>query len=165
MKYIITILLFLTATVKAQHTHSLQIKGDIAQPVTISFTDLNKYTVHEIRSLDILNHKMEFKKTLKNLKGVWLKDILSQVKFNASSPKELSTFYLVCIADDGYKVVYSWNELFNSATGKNAMIVTESDGVSALKKEEGVSLVTPGDQATGRRYVKNISEIIIHKAD
>lgn len=165
MKYIVTILLFLTATLKAQHASSLQIKGDIAQPVTISFTDLNTYTVHEIKSLDILNHKMEFKKTLKNLKGVWLKDLLSQVKFNISSPKELSMFYLVCIADDGYKVVYSWNELFNSTTEKNPMIITEYDGVSALKKEDGISLVTPGDQATGRRYVKNISQIIIHKAD
>lgn len=165
MKYIVTILLFLTATLKAQHASSLQIKGDIAQPVTISFTDLNTYTVHEIKSLDILNHKMEFKKTLKNMKGVWLKDLLSQVKFNVSSPKELSTFYLVCTADDGYKVVYSWNELFNSTTEKNPMIIMESDGVSALKKEDGISLVTPGDQATGRRYVKNISQIIIHKAD
>lgn len=165
MKYIAIILLFLTAILKAQHASSLQIKGDIAQPVTISFTDLNAYTIHEIQNLDILNHKMEFKKTLKNLKGVWLKDLLSQMKFNVSSPKELSTFYLVCMADDGYKVVYSWNELFNSATGKNAMIVIESDGISALKKEDGISLVTPGDQATGRRYVKNISEIIIHKAD
>lgn len=165
MKYIVTILLFLTATLKAQHASSLQIKGDIAQPVTISFTDLNTYTVHEIKSLDILNHKMEFKKTLKNLKGVWLKDLLNQVKFNVSSPKELSMFYLVCTADDGYKVVYSWNELFNSTTEKNPMIITESDGVSALKKEDGISLVTPGDQATGRRYVKNISQIIIHKAD
>jgi len=165
MKYIVTILLFLTATLKAQHASSLQIKGDIAQPVTISFTDLNTYTVHEIKSLDILNHKMEFKKTLKNLKGVWLKDLLNQVKFNVSSPKELSTFYLVCLADDEYKVVYSWNELFNSTTEKNPMIITESDGVSALKKEDGISLVTPGDQATGRRYVKNISQIIIHKAD
>ena len=165
MKYLATLFIFLTLFLHAQHKASIEIKGAVSSPVTVTAEDLKKYPVHDIKSIDILNHKMEFKKNLKNVKGVLLKDILGKVTFNAPTPKELSTFYLICAADDGYKVVYSWNEIFNSEAGDHIMLVTSSDGIPAADAEEGISLITPGDRATGRRYVKNLSEIIIKKVD
>lgn len=164
MKYFTILFVFLTVFLHAQK-NSLAVKGDLNTPVTVTEDDLKKYPVHEVKSIDILNHKMEFKKNLKNLKGVLLKDVLSQVTFNAPTPKELSTFYLVCRAEDGYKVVYSWNELFNTEAGDHIMLITSADGIKTSGTKEGFTLVTPGDRATGRRYVKNLSEIIIKKAD
>lgn len=164
MKYFATLFVFLTVCLHAQKI-SVAIKGDISKPVTVTGEDLKKYPLHEVKSIDILNHKMEFKKNLKNLKGVLLKDVLSQVSFNAPTPKELSTFYLVCMAEDGYKAVYSWNELFNTEAGDRMMLITSNNGTPAYGTKEGITLITPGDRATGRRYVKNLSEIIIKKAD
>lgn len=165
MKYTSILFLCISVWLSAQKLPSVKVTGAIEKPVAISLEDLKKYKTHQISSIDILNHKLEFKKNLKNLKGVLLKDLLEQVKFNAASPKDLSMFYLVCIAEDGYKVVYSWNEIFNSASEKQAMLITGSDNVSAEESKEGITLITPGDKATGRRYVKNLSGIIISKAD
>ncbi|WP_295220488.1 molybdopterin-binding protein [uncultured Chryseobacterium sp.] len=164
MKYFATIFVFLTVFLQAQKS-SVRIKGAISNPVTVTYEDLKKYTEHEVKSIDILNHKMEFKKNLKNLKGVLLKDVLSQVTFNSPSPKELSTFYMVCTADDGYKVVYSWNEVFNTEAGDRTMLVTGENGIPTSGTKDGIILITPEDRATGRRYVKNISEITIKKVD
>ncbi|WP_294250185.1 molybdopterin-binding protein [uncultured Chryseobacterium sp.] len=165
MKYTSILLLFITVWLSAQKLPSVKVTGTIEKPVIVSLEDLKKYETHQITSIDILNHKLEFKKNLKNLKGVLLKDLLEQVKFNAASPKDLSMFYLVCIAEDGYKVVYSWNEIFNSTAEKQAMLITGTGGTSIADNKEGITLITPGDKATGRRYVKNLSEIIINKVD
>ncbi|WP_294303093.1 molybdopterin-binding protein [uncultured Chryseobacterium sp.] len=164
MKYFTILFVFLTVILQAQK-NSVTVKGDIDKTVTVTDGDLKKYPVHEVKSIDILNHKMEFKKNLKNLKGVLLKDVLSQVSFNTPTPKELSTFYLVCRAEDGYKVVYSWNEVFNTEAGDHVMLITSENGVPTSGTKEGITLITPEDRATGRRYVKNLSEIVIKKAD
>lgn len=162
MKYFTTLFVFLAVFLQAQ---KISVRGDIRKPVTFTYEDLKKYPVHEVKSIDILNHKMEFKKTLKNLKGVLLKDVLSQISFNVPTPKELSTYYLVCTAEDGYRVVYSWNELFNTEAGDRIMLITDENGTPASGTKEGITMITPGDRATGRRYVKNLSEIVIKKAD
>jgi len=40
-------------------------------------------------------------------------------------PKEFSGIYIVLTASDGYKNVYSWNELFSTEVGKHIYIMTE----------------------------------------
>lgn len=150
-------------SVSAQVTKTITVEGAIAKPLTISFDDLKTYNTKSIDSLQILNHKGEYKSTLKGIKGVLLKDVLAKAEFSVNSPKVLSEFYIVCIADDGYKVVFSWNELFNSPTGDQTLVVTEVNGVPSISQKEGIILLTPTDKATGRRYVKNFSKVSIQQ--
>lgn len=163
MKILSILILFFSLTLNAQAAKSISVTGDISMPITISFYDLKNYQKHSVDSLAIYNHKMDYKSTLKKLNGVLLKDILSKVEFKTDSPKLLSEFYVVCIADDGYKAVFSWNEIFNSGNGDLALIVTELNGSDASKLKENIMLVTPTDKATGRRYVKNLSKIVIQQ--
>lgn len=163
MKKIALIIFFLGLTANAQVSKTISVTGNIVKPITVNFTDFKNYASQSIDSLVILNHKQEYKSTLKKLKGVLLKDVLSKAEFTVNSPKVLSEFYIVCVADDGYKVVFSWNEIFNSPTGDKALILTEINGNSTISQKEGIILVTPTDKATGRRYVKNLSKIIIHQ--
>lgn len=163
MKYLYIIALLFSLSVSAQVTKNITVEGAIAKPLTISFNDLKSYNTKGIDSLQILNHKQEYKSTLKGIKGVLLKDILAKAEFSVNSPKVLSEFYIVCIADDGYKVVYSWNELFNSPTGDQTRVVTEINGTSSISRNEGIILLTPTDKATGRRYVKNFSKVSIQQ--
>jgi len=163
MKILSFIILFLALTINAQTSKAIAVSGDIMKPVTITFSDLKKIQTHNLDSLRIYNHKMEYKITLKKIKGVLLKDVLAQVDFKTDSPRLLSEFYLVCIADDGYKAVFSWNEIFNSGNGNQVLIVTELNGTEASELKENMILVTPTDKATGRRYLKNISKILIHQ--
>jgi len=165
MKILSILILFLGLTLNAQSSKSIAVTGDVTQPVIINFSDLKNYQQHSVDSLPIYNHKMEYKSTLKKIKGVLLKDVLAKVDFKTDSPKFLSEFYLVCIADDGYKAVFSWNEIFNSANGDQVLILTELDGSDASKLKENIMLVTPTDKATGRRYVKNFSKILIQKVN
>ena len=94
-----------------------------------------------------------------------MKDILNKVEIDSETPKLLSEYYFVCIASDNYKVVFSWNEIFNSATGKSVYIITSQDGKPASQLDNRIALISPKDQITGRRYVKGLQKIVIRRAE
>ncbi|GEM_PF-6707748 len=92
-----------------------------------------------------------------------LKDVLSKLTIDQSNPKLLTEYYFVCIASDNYKVVFSWNEIFNNETGKNVCIITELDEKKGASMDNGIALISPTDEATGRRYVQGLQKIIIER--
>lgn len=144
-------------------TENFAIEGKVKKGMTISLADLSSYKSYSIDSIVITNHLGERRSTLKNVKAVLLKDILSNTEIDSETPKVLSEYYLVCIASDNYKVVFSRNELFNSATGNSVYIITSQDGKPALTLDNRIALVSPKDQMTGRRYVKGLQKIIVER--
>ena len=99
-------------------TENFSIEGKVKKEMNVSLADLSSYRSYSIDSIVIKNHLGERKSTLKKVKGVLLKDILEKVEIDSESPKVLSEYYLVCVASDNYKVVFSWNEIFNNDAGK-----------------------------------------------
>jgi hypothetical protein len=161
MKLLLSLLLLITMQpIFAQHvscnTTAFTINGNVKANTTFDIKALDSFTAVPIPDVTITNHKGEVRRTITGLKGVLLKDILQKIEIDNDSPKTLSEFYLVFTACDGYKVVYSWNEIFNSATGNSIYIVKEKDGTN-------LSSITPSDIATGRRYVQSLASITIKR--
>lgn len=105
----------------------------------------------------IYNHKMEYKSTFSDFRGVPLRELLRGVDLGNATPRELSTYYFVVEAVDGYKVVFSWNELFNHPAGNDMLWVTESKGLV----EDLPIVLSRGDVASGRRFVKQVKKISV----
>ena len=144
-------------------TENFSIEGKVKKSLSLSLADLSSYKSYSIDSIVITNHLGERKSSLKKVKAVLLKDILDKVEIDAETPKVLSEYYLVCIASDNYKVVFSWNEIFNSDTGKSVYIITAQDGKPATTLDNRIALVSPKDQMTGRRYVKGLQKIVVER--
>ena len=89
--------------------------------------------------------------------------MLGNLEIKDGSPKLLSEYYLVFEATDGYRVVFSWNEIFNSPTGSNTFILTDADGVPLEAGKGRIVLISPKDTQTGPRYVKGLNGIIVHR--
>jgi hypothetical protein len=151
-------------TEKTTPTRSFTISGEVKAPVTIQVSDLSKWTAATIGDVTISNHLGEPKGQSKGMKGVLLKDVLGSVEINAESPKALSEYYFVCKANDNYTVVYSWNELFNTATGDSAYIVTEKEGKPASAMDDSILMLSSKDFKTGRRQLKSLSVIEVKRA-
>ncbi len=161
MKYLIIALLLLSFVVNAQESKQFVIEGKVKVPLTITLDNLSAYKSVNLDSMIVFNHLIQRKGCIKNIKGVLLKHILDKVEIEAVSTKTLSEYYLVFTATDHYKVVYSWNEIFNSPTGNQLMVLTSYD-TDPIKAEKGnIAVITPGDFATGRRFVKGLSKISI----
>ena len=153
----------LLAQEKVNTTSQFTVEGKIKSQFSFSQNDLLAFTSHSVDSIIIYNHLMQPRKTIKHIKGVLLKDILDKATIDVSSPKLLSEFYITCIASDNYKVVFSWNEIFNSAVGDHVMIITESNGQRGDQMADRIALLSPSDRATGRRYVKGLQKIVFEQ--
>jgi len=153
----------LSAQKKIEITDQFTIEGKVKSQITFSLKDLNVFAHKLIDSIIIYSHLMEPRKTIMNIKGVLLKDILDKAGIDVSSPKLLSEFYITCSASDNYKVVFSWNEIYNSAIGEHIMIIIGSDGKTGDQMTDRIALLSAADRATGRRYVKGLQKIVIEQ--
>ncbi len=160
--------MFLSAPVFAQEvlkpTSSFSISGKVDKAVTITMDSLKQYPLKEMGSFKITNHLGDFKHQDEHLKGVLLKDVLRNTVFSVGSPKLLSQLYFVCSAADGYAVVYSWNELYNTPVGDQVFILMEKNGKTAAQLPENIQMASMLDFKTGRRYLHNLSKITVAQA-
>jgi hypothetical protein len=169
MKHILALLFVCTGLVVIAQkpiptTQNFSVEGKVKKEMTVSLADLSSYNTYSIDSIVITNHLGERRSTLKNVKGVLLKDILNKVEIDADTPRVLSEYYFVCIASDNYKTVFSWNEIFNNDLGKSIYILNGNDGKAASVLDNRIALVSPTDKMTGRRYVKGLQKIVIERA-
>ena len=144
-------------------TNQFIISGLVDEPKTITFSDLEKEKIVTIAEFKITNHAGEFRKTYKNIKAVRLLDVWKDVTITATNPKFLSEYYVIFKATDGYSVVASWNELFNTEVGNDFYLVVEADGKSQAESAERILLISTKDFKTGRRHVKSLQSIEVRK--
>jgi len=161
------ILLLIPIIVKSQKdftpTDQVKITGNVKSNIVFTLNSINQYPVYALDSLVINNHLLQRRRVIHNIKGVRIKDVLEEAVLSEESPKLFSEFFFTCVATDGYKVVYSWNELFNTEVGKQVYIILESDGKKASESGDRIVMLSGGDQATGRRYIKNLAEIKVER--
>ena len=146
-------------------TDDLIISGQIEAETKITLSDFDKFKKHKIGDLVITNHLGEKRGTSKGMTGILFKDILSQLNLKADNPKSFSEFIFTFVASDGYKVAFSWNEIFNSPTGDNFYLITEKEGKKMKDMDERILAATTTDIRTGRRYIKGLHKIIVGRVD
>ena len=155
--------LYVSAQQNDCNTDAFIIKGEIKNEITISFKLLDSFTTSDIPNVVITNHLGEKRSEAKGMKGVLIKSILERADIKVESPKQLSEFYFVFTACDGYKIVYSWNEIFNTETGNHIFWVTEKNGSRGKELKEKMLTITPTDFKTGRRYIKGLTSITVNR--
>ena len=163
--HISLLLILFSSTVFAQETKSFNIKGRIKSELIISLDQLKRYTVSNIGTVSITNHKGELKGQAKDMKGILLTEVLKDVVLDQENPKLFSEYYFVCTGSDNYKAVFSWNELFNTKVADRVFIVTEKDGKNMVDNEDGILMISADDAKTGRRFVKNLATIYVGRAE
>lgn len=94
-------------------------------------------------------------------RGVLLKTILQSFALKGHNNKTYSAFYVVCTAIDGYKCLYSWNELFNTPIGEEVYLITQADGRPLDQLEQSIMVVSMRDQITGKRNLRKLTSIEI----
>ncbi len=168
LKIILLILLLnysLNAQRKISPTTFFTISGKVISEQIITVKKLDSFPKKDIKDLIIFNHKGEIKDTIKNIRGVLFKEVFSKTTFTNQKPKNLNEFYFVCSASDGYKVVFSWNEIFNSEVGNNLYFITEMDGKSLEDLEQRIILLSSSDIQNGRRYIKGLEKIEVKQVE
>ncbi|MFM2358528.1 MAG: hypothetical protein RLY16_521, partial [Bacteroidota bacterium] len=122
-------------------TDLFTITGKVKSERTITVADLRTYPSIELHNINTSCSPKREEKT-KSVKVVLFKNLLDSVKFEYDNTHKLGHFYFVFVAADGYKIVFSYNEIFNTEVGNNLYLVTEMDGVKIEAMDSRILLLS-----------------------
>ncbi len=156
----------MTAAMKGRNTaesglesDKLQVSGRVTKPLVLGIEELRDMDTEEIADLMIICGDGDPKGNIRNCKGVLLENVIRMADVIKEEENDTKKMFIVVSAHDGYKVVFSWQEIFNTVIGGGVMILLERDG-KPLDGEHGqLELISAEDYFTGARYVKGLKNI------
>lgn len=131
---------------------SIQVTGDVKQPLTLTADDLAKMPRATVRTT---NNGME---TV--YEGVWLHEVLKKAGVPQGSElrgKALAG-YVLAEAQDGYQVVFSLGELDPAFIDNEILLADTANGKPLFGAQGRFRLVVPKDKP-GARSVRMLTEL------
>ena len=140
-------------------TTALAVRGNVATPLSLSVADLGRFPVQRVEDTRIGSGQANEKAQARQFAGCLLRDVLNAAKLTEAGRNDLRRTIVVATASDGYKAVFSWAELFNTAIGDGVLIVYERDGKPLPDDEGRIALVSLKDTRPGPRHVKWLASL------
>ncbi|MBP9712659.1 MAG: molybdopterin-dependent oxidoreductase [Sterolibacterium sp.] len=144
-------------------TEQITVTGKVEKPLRLDPAALRKLPLQQVGEVPLVCQSGADKGKLENFKGVRLTDILDQAKILAPGHNDVKKLAIIATASDGYKAVFSWNELYNSPIGEGVMVFFEKNGQPLSDDEGRIALVSSKDSRTGPRHVKWLQAIEVRR--
>lgn len=140
-------------------TTALRIIGHVRQPLVIPLAELGRMETEAVTDLPVFCSSGTPKGAIASCRGVLLENLIRKAEVIREEDNDTKKMFIVVSADDGYKVVFSWQEIFNTPVGGGVMILIEKEGRCLCREGGRPELISAEDYYTGARYVKRLSTI------
>ncbi|MFS2004553.1 molybdopterin-dependent oxidoreductase [Duganella sp. CT11-25] len=137
------------------------VSGAVQQALSLSVDDLRQFPQDQI--VELLLPARDATSQPSVLKGVRLRALLERAKVVAADHNTVKKLAIIAAATDGYKVVFSWSELFNAELGNSVLVVFERDGQPLAVAEGPLALISGKDIRTGPRHVKWLQSVEVRQ--
>lgn len=144
-------------------TQSITVSGTVENVLTLSVADLRRFPPQQVGTVPLVCQTGANMGKLESLKGVRLRDILEKAVIKAPEHNDVKKMVIIASASDGYKVVFSWTEVFNSALGDGVIVFFEKDAKPLGDDEGRIAMISTQDTRTGPRHVKWLKGIEVRK--
>jgi DMSO/TMAO reductase YedYZ molybdopterin-dependent catalytic subunit len=135
-----------------------RIDGDVRQPLDLSPAQLRAFDPAAQRSVRV-TRDVNGQQRETTLLGVALRALLERAGLAERDRLDWRKTVVVVSAHDGYRVVFSWPELFNLEAGDSVMVAYERDGQPLGASEGPLTVEAPVDLRSGPRHVKWLERI------
>jgi len=139
----------------------IQIIGRVAVPIALPLSELRRMNHIDIADMPLRCGSGEPKGRTGHLRAILLSDIIGQAEVVTPEHNDTKKMIIAVTAADGYKTVFSWQELFNSPNGDGVIVILEKDGRPLYPNYGGADLFSVHDYLSGPRYVRNLTIIEI----
>jgi len=145
-----------------QVTTALTVKGSVERELRLSVDDLKGLPVQrvdDVRSVRDSGGGALAAETVRHYTGCLLRDVLDRAKPVEKKRLDLRKSVVIATASDGYRVVFSWAELYLSPIGEGALVIYERDAAPLGDDEGRIALVSLKDTRPGPRHVKWLQSV------
>ena len=139
----------------------LRISGRVTSPLDLDMEQLRSMDILDMENLPMICGSGEPKGHVGRVRGVLLADIINCAKVLVTDHNDTKKMYVVAASDDGYKAVFSWQEIFNSPNGDSIMVLFEKNGKPLCDDSDEFDLLSARDHLSGPRYVKRLKNVEI----
>ncbi|HZI83174.1 MAG TPA: molybdopterin-dependent oxidoreductase [Casimicrobiaceae bacterium] len=143
-------------------TTTLTVKGSVEREITLSLDDLERLPAQrmdDVRSVRDAAGTAPSSETARHYVGCLLRDVLERAKPVERKRMDFRKSAVIATASDGYRVVFSWAELYLSPIGDGVLVVYERDGARLDDSEGRIALVSLKDTRPGPRHVKWLQSV------
>ena len=144
-------------------SHALAVTGVVETPLSLKVADLRLLPPANGGELAVTRHNGDKAETITSYKGVRLRDILDKAVLDAPGHNDVKKLAIIAKATDGYAVVFSWGELYNSPAGEGIIVYYEKNGKALDDNDGEIALISAQDIRTGPRHVKWLNGIEVRK--
>ena len=137
----------------------LRVTGRVSNPLMLNMAEIRDMEGEEFRDLFIVCGTGTPKDNIQRCRGVLIEKIIQKADVLKEEHNDTKKMFIVATADDGYKVVFSWQEIFNTATGGGVAVLTERDGLPLGETRDRIDLISAQDYYAGSRYVRDLRHI------
>jgi len=154
----------LASAALAQSSAQVSISGEVKNPLALTAGDLRAFPPEQQVSF-VQSRGAPGRESPTTIRGVRLAAAIERAGLKAGRNDDWKTFVVVATATDGYRAVFSWMELTNSAAGDGVLLVFERDGQPLDAREGQIALLSTADRRLGPRHVRNLVKVELRQPD
>jgi hypothetical protein len=95
--------------------------------------------------------------------GHLMREVLLRAGFGSPSDRGARFAMIEAVATDGYRAVFSWGELFNTAVGDQVLVIESQDGRQLDALAGPLALRSLADLRPGARHVRNLCALVVRQ--
>ncbi len=137
----------------------LKVTGRVKKNLMLTMADIRSMETEEFRDVFIVCGTGTPRDTIKSCKGVLIEKIIQKADVLKEEHNDTKKMFLVAKAGDGFKVVFSWQEIFNTPIGGGVAVLTERDGSPLDDTRDRIDLISTQDYFAGSRHVRDLRQI------
>jgi DMSO/TMAO reductase YedYZ molybdopterin-dependent catalytic subunit len=137
----------------------LAVAGDVRRTLSLSAAALREFPAADQTGFRSSREVAGQPTDATEVRGVRLLALLQQAGLAERDRLDWRKTVVIAIARDGYRAVFSWPELANTAGGAQVIVAYERDGAPLAASEGPLAIHAPADMRTGPRHVKWLQRI------
>jgi hypothetical protein len=99
----------------------------------------------------------------RHLRGVPLRGLITAAQPAFERRTDFKRVAIVAESGEGYRALFSWNEVFNSVVGDGVIVAWDCDDAPLPAPAGPFALASLYDRATGPLYVQRLASVELHK--
>lgn len=144
-------------------THEVQVTGLVNRSLRLTASELRAMEQTEIHNVGIICGSGRRDGVVERYRGVRLTAVLERAGVIVRRHGAANAIFVTLATSDGRLALFSYQELFNSAVGEQAIVIIERDGQPLDENEGEIAFISAHDLRTGPRRLRYLQRIEVHE--
>ncbi len=136
----------------------LRVDGAVRMPLVLTAAQLGSLPWRDYSEVREVRQGESTARQAVAYRGLPLRELLDMAQLLPDRHAVRRTVFLLT-ASDGYRVSFSWGELFNSSLGEGVILVRVQDGRDLIEVDGFVALRSLHDSRPGPRHVRKLTRV------